>query len=266
MMGEDKGVNTTANQGEPVVAYCRTCGKPLSESAKHEVYGVIYCEDCLAARVHGTMAAAPVAGVVPGSVAYVPSAPNPALAFILGWIPGVGAMYNGQVAKGFVHVGIFALIISILNAGANGFEPFFGIGLAAFYLYMVFDAYQTARALRYGQPVPDYLRILSGLHSMGLRSEAGAAYVAVAPAAAATPPTYDPQAPVVAYVPPVAVTPDPRPEHVPVSALILIGLGVLFLLSTLGIFNLQGRFFFPLLLIAIGVWVAIRRFSGERGC
>ncbi len=267
-------MNTT-NQAESVVAYCRNCGKGLSESAKREVYGVIYCEDCLAARVHGTAASvAPGApAAVPGGIAYVPNAPNPALAFILGWIPGVGAMYNGQVAKGFVHVGIFALLVSILNGNIGALEPFFGIALAGFLFYMVFDAYQTAKALRYGQPVPDYLRILSGLHGMGMRSEAGTAYVPVHPATAASAAAYDPAAAAPApaapvmqgYVPPVAVEAAPVPERLPVSAIVLIGLGVLFLLSTLGIFNFEGRFLLPVLLIGLGVWIAVRRFTGERG-
>ena len=36
------------------------------------------------------------------------SAPNPGLAALLGLIPGVGAMYNGQYAKGVIHLIVFA--------------------------------------------------------------------------------------------------------------------------------------------------------------
>jgi Domain of unknown function (DUF5668) len=281
-------MNTTANPNEAVVAYCRTCGKPLTEAAKREVYGVIYCEDCLAARVHGG-AAIPGAPMQVAAVAYVPTAPNPALAFILGWIPGVGAMYNGQVAKGFVHVGVFALLVSILNGSEGRIEvlqPFFGLLLAGFVFYQVFDAYQTARALRYGQPVPDYLRILQTLEGFGLKSEArGTTYAQVVP----TQPPAQPNAqsnvqpgaapgqsqaftpagqPVAAYVAPMAAIPveveESAPERVPVSAVVLIALGVLFLLSTLDIFSIEGRYFFPLLLIGLGVWLGARRLTGSR--
>ena len=37
---------------------------------------------------------------------------------MLGFIPGVGAIYNGQYAKGLVHVIIVGLMISILSNGA----------------------------------------------------------------------------------------------------------------------------------------------------
>ncbi|MEO8725307.1 MAG: DUF5668 domain-containing protein [Acidobacteriaceae bacterium] len=279
-------MNTTANQNEAVVAYCRTCGKPLSEAAKREVYGVIYCEDCLAARVHGGPAAAGAGAPQPAApMAYLPTAPNPALAFILGWIPGVGAMYNGQVAKGFVHVGIFAGIITILNSTDNGaVQAFFGIGLAGFVVYMAFEALQTAKALRFGQPVPDYLRILHTLDNMGMRSEAGAARSYVPPmpvqpnASAATTPEQTQSYPqpeqrqaYQAYAAPVqtvqavqAVEVEPAPERVPVTAIVLIGLGVLFLLSTLNVFDFSGRFIWPVLLIALGVWLAARRLAGGR--
>src|SRR5947209_2246162 len=263
-------MNTTASQSnEGVVAYCRTCGKPLGETAKREVYGVVYCEDCLASRVMGIPAPPPNATEAPRTIAYVPSAPNPGLAFILGFIPGVGAMYNGQVTKGFVHVGIFALIVSVLSSGGgnSGLEPFFGILLAGFIGYMVFDALQTAKALRFGQPVPDYLRILHTLNSMGLKSDAGHSYVVAQPPASspAAQAGVAGSAPFVAEPPlvavPVAVVqePEPQPERVPFSAIVLIGIGLLFLLSTLDVFYINGRYFFPILLIALGVWLAVRR-------
>ena len=39
------------------------------------------------------------------------NAPSPGVAMLLGFIPGVGAMYNGQFVKGFVHVIIFVMLI-----------------------------------------------------------------------------------------------------------------------------------------------------------
>jgi hypothetical protein len=70
---------------------------------------------------------------------------SPGLAFLLGIIPGVGAIYNGQYGKGLMHVVIFGLIISILDNGAsNGFEPLMALLLAGFCCYMPFEAYHTA--------------------------------------------------------------------------------------------------------------------------
>ena len=40
---------------------------------------------------------------------------------LLGLIPGVGAIYNGQYAKGLVHAVVFGLLVSaIANGHGNG--------------------------------------------------------------------------------------------------------------------------------------------------
>ena len=77
--------------------------------------------------------------------------PSPAVAAVLGFIPGVGAMYNGEYAKGFVHVLIFATLIWMTQE----FNGIFGICIAAFELYMPIEAYKTARAREMGLTPPD---------------------------------------------------------------------------------------------------------------
>ena len=84
--------------------------------------------------------------------------PNPAAAAVLGLIPGVGAMYNGQFFKGLIHVVIFAVLISITTH-----YGIFGIFIGAWVLYQSFEAYHTAKARRDGQPLPDPL----GLNEVG---------------------------------------------------------------------------------------------------
>ena len=82
---------------------------------------------------------------------------SPGLACLLGFIPGVGAIYNGQYAKGLVHAVIFGLIVSIMDSGgARGMEPLFGILLTALIFYMAFEAYHTARKRRAGEPVDEF--------------------------------------------------------------------------------------------------------------
>ena len=86
---------------------------------------------------------------------------SPGLAFVLGLIPGVGAIYNGQYAKGLVHVIIIGLTISILsNGAARGFEPLLGLLLAGFWFYMAFEAYHTAKKRQLGQPVDEFSSII----------------------------------------------------------------------------------------------------------
>ena len=89
------------------------------------------------------------------------------LAFALGMIPGVGAVYNGQYAKGLIHVIVVGGLISILDTGAaRGIEPLVGILLACFWIYMGFDAYHTAKRRRLGQPLDEFY----GIVPMGARS------------------------------------------------------------------------------------------------
>lgn len=194
-------------------AYCRTCGKALCEECKRDVRGVIYCEECIAARL---------TGAAPGVAA--PGAGNPVLAGLLGLIPGVGAMYNGQFAKGIVHVVIFAVLAGMGDSGQN--EGLWGGLLAFFIFYQVFDAYRTAKARLLGQPVPeDPLGLSRGLWGAG---EGAGSF-----------------------------------SNVPTGALVLIGLGVLFLLSNAGVFhwNWVGKLW-PLILIAVGIRMYMRRQSG----
>ncbi|HWR53208.1 MAG TPA: DUF5668 domain-containing protein [Bryobacteraceae bacterium] len=137
------------------VAFCRTCGKPLCQACQRTFQGTIVCEEHAPAAQQ--VVTPPVAG--PGVSAFPPPAPasvagvSPGLAFILGLIPGVGAIYNGQYAKGIVHVLIFGTLISITST-IHSFEPLFGMLIAIWYFYMPFEAYHTARRRQMGE-VPD---------------------------------------------------------------------------------------------------------------
>ena len=93
--------------------------------------GQILCEDCMdsVAEHSAALCRAPR-----------PSGPNPSAAAVLGLIPGVGAMYNGQFFKGFIHVVVFAVLISITDH-----YPIFGLFIAAWVLYQSFEAFHTAR-------------------------------------------------------------------------------------------------------------------------
>ena len=96
--------------------------------------------------------------------------PSPGLAALLGFIPGVGAMYNGQFVKGMVHVVIFAVLVSAAHV-----YGVFGLFIAAWIFYQVFEAYQTAKARRDGDPLPDPLGLneVSNWFSTGMRPPQG---------------------------------------------------------------------------------------------
>lgn len=126
-------MNENAKQPEAAAGFCRQCGKALTPETRRDIRGVYYCEDCLAAATLG------------GQVTTA-GAPNPVVAALLGCIPSVGAIYNGEYMKALVHFFIFGGTISLLESGAaRGLEPLLGMFLAAFIIYMPIEAYQTAK-------------------------------------------------------------------------------------------------------------------------
>jgi hypothetical protein len=87
---------------------------------------------------------------------------SPGLAFLLGFIPGVGAIYNGQYVKGFIHVVVFGVLIAIVNDDqmSGNLQPLFGMMIAVWVFYMAFEAYHTAKRRQLGQPVDEFSSIV----------------------------------------------------------------------------------------------------------
>jgi hypothetical protein len=221
----------------PATAYCRNCGKPVCEQCRRDAFGTVYCEE------HAPAPAARAAEPPPGFSApppppYAPPPPpfagptaaqatgwayanvSPGLALFLGMIPGVGAIYNGQYAKGMVHAIIWGVLVSIADSrAAHGLEPVFAMTVVAWMAYMAFEAYHTARKRRMGEAVDEY----SSLVNLTGRS-----------------------------------------DQIPVAAVVLIILGILLLLHTLDLLDFDRVVrFWPVLLIAAGVYLLYGRFTGR---
>jgi hypothetical protein len=238
------------------VAFCRKCGKPLTQESRREWQGIPYCEPCLdmlqaaqgastaaAGAAAGAAAAAgsPASAAAPGDSPLGGSSPrpaspkpspagrysspsegtvSPALAGILGFIPGVGAVYNGQFAKGILHVVIFGLLVSIVAADGTGdLRPMFVFLVILMGIYMPIEAYRTARAIERGEPVEEFSGILSAFGSK-------------------------------------------KPS--PAGGVALIALGVVFLFNTLGYWRLGDLVqYWPILLIALGIFMLYRSVSEQ---
>ncbi|WP_213804022.1 B-box zinc finger protein [Granulicella sp. dw_53] len=288
------------------VAFCQNCGKPLCQECTRSVGSAVFCEPCLAARLAG-VGAPPNATSYPyeansANVNYVvdsvippprvPGSPSPALATLLGFIPGVGAMYNGQYAKGVVHLAVFVILVSLASE-----HDIFGLFVAGWIVYQAIEANHTARARLAGTPLPNPF----GLNELAERLGFGKAWPAAAPmpheanpanppyAAAGYPPYTPPAsswgAPAEGYnytVPPVPPVPpygapfpsndpyvDPNAasrNRFPVGAIWLIGLGVFFLVGNLGILHgFPARHVTPFLLIALGIWIFVRKMTDTGG-
>ncbi len=204
-------MNCATHNTVAAVAYCRTCGKPLCAACARDVRGTKFCEQCLADRIGDALPPPPAPGApVPGQPATTERLPSPGLAAVLGFIPGVGAMYNGQFMKGFVHVMAFVCMIWM----ADHFGPIMVPVFFAYFFYLVFDAYKTAHALELGQPVPDPFGFerMFGPTPQPRAANPGASSVVVSTSAApAEPARYR--------------------NSVPTGAVILIVLGLIFLLE-----------------------------------
>ena len=200
-------------------AFCQNCGKPICQECTRVVGTAVFCEPCLAARLAGAGAPPPAGGPytytgsegnvnygTPGPIPPPPLAgePNPGLAALLGFIPGVGAMYNGQYAKGVVHLIVFAILVSLANE--NGI---FGLFIAGWVCYQIIEAHHTARARRDGTPLPNPF----GLNDLSERLGFGKAWPsAAAPQGAASDATKSTGA---GYTPPASNYPPPSQNYPP---------------------------------------------------
>jgi hypothetical protein len=148
-------------------AYCRACGKPLCDDCRREAAGTIYCDEHVPAQAAPPP---PPSGYArpPYAPPYPPPPPaypttnvSPGLAFFLGLIPGVGAIYNGQYAKGLVHAVVWGVLMSIANSNAaHGLEPVFVMLVIAWWAYMALEAHRTAHRLAAGEAVDEYSSIV----------------------------------------------------------------------------------------------------------
>jgi hypothetical protein len=205
-------------------------------------------------------------------------------------------MYNGQFVKGMVHVVIFAVLVSAAHV-----YGVFGIFIAAWIFYQMFEAYHTAKARRDGDPLPDPLGLneVSNWFTTGGRPPQGpppgsastgqapnqapnqTANPGAGPAASQAswqPPwqgasyqnPYTPPGAAGQGYPPIPPIPPVPPVYwrrrEPVGAVILIALGVMFLLGQFNWFSWNiYQYFWPLLLIGLGAWLFVRRLQGPHG-
>ncbi|MGH9592922.1 MAG: hypothetical protein ACRD5L_07505, partial [Bryobacteraceae bacterium] len=94
-----------------VVGYCRACGKPLEAGTVRTAHGTLYCEAHVPMDSTASTSSSPYTSTAPPPIP--DPGVSPGVAFVLGLIPGVGAIYNGQYAKGMVHIFILGMLFTI---------------------------------------------------------------------------------------------------------------------------------------------------------
>jgi TM2 domain-containing membrane protein YozV len=174
-------MNCAIHNDTPATAYCRTCGKAMCAQCTREVKGVIYCEDCIANSLRQASSAAvpPPAPNYASQGAYAQQpdrgdGPNPVVAGIFSFfLPGMGAVYCGEVMRGVMQVAIFAALIFALSNFGGGVEPLFGIAIAFWYFYQIVDSVRLAHAKRRGVPAPDPFGLSSPDWAISFRPTGG---------------------------------------------------------------------------------------------
>ena len=138
-------------------AYCSNCGKALCLECISPDKSLVLCAECGHEREKRQPSAPPPIPppVNPSGRGFsVPPLPatlgypycQPGVSLLLGFIPGVGSICNGDYFKAFLQVLIFGSLVSLSSSSETGdLGPVFGILTAAVYLYMPFDAYHVAK-------------------------------------------------------------------------------------------------------------------------
>ena len=128
-------------------AFCIRCGKPLCAECVRQVQSSIYCPNCVMDNPGLGDKSTADAGTASRPVATLQSAggTSPEAGFLLGLIPGVGAIYNGEYFKALLHLVIFATLVTIVDTAGHNADTVFGFLAFGFYVYMPFEAYYTAK-------------------------------------------------------------------------------------------------------------------------
>jgi len=75
---------------------------------------------------------------------------NPVGAAILSALfPGVGFFYIGNIIKGIAYILIFIALIVLEVEGRGNEHIIFGLMIAGFYIFQIFDSYDEAKKTRY---------------------------------------------------------------------------------------------------------------------
>lgn len=276
------------------VAFCQHCGRPLCEECVRRTGSAVFCEGCWSPRVGATAQSGRPGYPSPAAYAPVGSGePSPGLAALLGFIPGVGAMYNGQYVKGIVHLIVFVMLVALADEC-----DYCGIFVFGWICYMAFDAYHTACARRDGTALPNPFgfndlaeRVGCGRGWSGSAQAGGAGETAasgpvandsgaVSDGAASTPtaagsspyasaPSSGTTSPYTTEtmgnpMPPCNDAFVPYSRRFPTGALLLIVLGVIFLVGNMNLFRFfHHAIFGPVVLIAFGVWIFVHKMIGD---
>ena len=145
-------------------AYCTNCGIAICSDCQHTFDSRVICSNCAVQLSSSALPQPSQSSVEPvietqSSEGVRESTPHsnistneeypycpPGVCFVLGLVPGVGAVCNGEYVKAFFQVLVFGTLVSIANSGEAGqSSPMLVILAIALYLYMPLEAYHVSK-------------------------------------------------------------------------------------------------------------------------
>ena len=100
-------------------AFCIKCGKALCAQCVRQVQSSIYCESCLAESLGETTGTAGSASRPIPPLVQTAGGGSPEAAFLLGLIPGVGAIFNAEYFKAALHLLIFGTLVTAADQSVD---------------------------------------------------------------------------------------------------------------------------------------------------
>lgn len=126
-------------------AHCTSCGRPLCLACDHRIKGRTHCQDCIVEGIEHLQQLRAQSGQAASR-----EEKSPLVALVLGIVPGLGAVYNGQTIKALMHFSAVAGLILLADIFNGPLEVIFSLAAFGFYLYSLYDAQHTARRQRRG--------------------------------------------------------------------------------------------------------------------
>ena len=143
--------------------FCSNCGLAFCAACLTNLESRVLCTRCAEEfrnrskeeTESSTASSSPQATVSPGKYSYVPPLPvsesnypfcPPGVSLVLGFIPGVGAICNGDYSKAFLQVLAFGSLVSLAGSDeTSGVGPVFVLLSILLYIFMPLEAYHTAK-------------------------------------------------------------------------------------------------------------------------
>ena len=150
--------------GVEVVSFCSNCGTPLCQICQLISGSKTICPKCPQSTasqsepiIRSPLRVANHTATTPEAIRYANSARashieqgyaycSPGVSLALGFIPGVGAICNGEYWKAFLQVLIFSSLISLgRSTDSEDAIPVLRLMAVLMYMYMPLEAYHVAR-------------------------------------------------------------------------------------------------------------------------